>query len=83
MKRWEQKIKIRDISEDKDYNNNLDFTEQKKNSGKLMLKRLNDYSFIPKSFGKRFLKIKTLNGFNGILDDLYDYCDNNNIWVEF
>ena len=83
MRNWIHRIKIRDISEDKKYDSALEYTKQKRDYNKEMTKRLEKYSFIPKLFVSRFLKIKILSNFNKTLDSLYDYCDVNDIWIEF
>jgi len=83
MRNWIHRIKIRDISEDKKYDSALEYTKQKRDYNKEMTKRLEKYSFIPKRIVSKFLKIKTLLNFNKTLDSLYDYCDVNDIWIEF
>jgi len=82
MKNWTYKIKIRDISEDPNYDEGKELKEIPI-CGKKMKKRLDIYKFIPKRFGNRFLKVKTLSQFNRVLNSLYDYCDANDIWVKF
>lgn len=83
MRNWIHKIKIRDISEDKNYNNDLLFLKQKRNYGLEMYNRLKKYPFIPLTLAEAFKRIKTLKGFNSELNYLYDFCDLNDIWVEF
>ena len=81
MKNWQYKIKIRDISEDPNYDEEKEL-EVIPDYGEKMKKRLYSYSCIPKSLANTFLKVKTLAQFNKKLDALYDFCDSNDIWVE-
>ena len=82
MKNWIHKIKLRDISEDPNFPEEREL-EVIPDYGKKMKERLDKYDFIPKNSGNSFLKVKTLAQFNRRLDTLYDYCDANDIWIEF
>jgi hypothetical protein len=80
MRKWKHKIKIRDISEDSDYQEEKELEEIPK-YGKKMKERLISYPFIPVNLADSFLNVKTLAQFNRKLDLLYDFCDANDIWV--
>ncbi len=82
MRNWQHKIKIRDISEDPNFDEEKEL-EVIPGYGKKMKERLSAYTFITKELGNSFLKVKTLAQFNRKLDNLYNFCDANNIWVDF
>jgi hypothetical protein len=78
---WKNRIKIRDISEDENFDES---TSNITVYGNKMCERLLSYPFLATAdFPSEFKKVRTLDEFNNVLNNFYDYCDDNRIWVEF
>ena len=78
MKNWEKTVKFRDLLED--FDDSADELEEIKRIKPLWIERFELIDEL-KHFVPSLKKIKTLNGFNNWLNRVYDFCDENNIWV--
>jgi len=76
---WNKKIRFKDLLEEFDDDN--DELEEIKRIRPIWVERLKSikelHDFIP-----QLKKVKTLTQFNKWLDEIYDYCDYEGIWVE-
>ena len=79
MKNWIETVKFRDLLED--FDDSADELEEIKRIKPLWIERFESIDEI-KHFVPSLKKIKTLNGFNNWLNRVYDFCDENSIWVE-
>ena len=78
MKNWEKTVKFRDLLED--FDDSADELEEIKRIKPLWIERFESIDEL-KHFVPSLKKIKTQNGFNNWLNRVYDFCDENNIWV--
>ena len=78
MKKWIETVKFRDLLED--FDDSADELEEIKRIKPLWIERFESIDKL-KHFVPSLKKIKTLNGFNNWLNRVYDFCDENNIWV--
>ena len=78
MKNWEKTVKFRDLLED--FDDSADELEEIKRIKPLWIERFESIDEL-KHFVQSLKKIKTQNGFNNWLNRVYDFCDENNIWV--
>jgi hypothetical protein len=84
MTRWKYRIRFRDLL-DKEPDYYDDIEKEKKaiqEIGQKMFSRLSLYRFLRFPIIK-FKTVKTEASFNRLLSQLYDYCDENQIWVEW
>ena len=79
MKNWEKTVKFRDLLED--FDDSADELEEIKRIKPLWVERFESIDEL-KNFVPSLKKIKTKNGFNNWLKRVYDFCDENSIWVE-
>jgi hypothetical protein len=79
MPNWKVKVKFRDLLEN--YDNDADELEEIERVKSLWIER---FKTIPqlKGFANGLTKVKTQTQFNNWLGSVYDYCDDNKIWVE-
>ena len=78
MKNWKKTVKFRDLLED--FDDSADELEEIKRIKPLWIERFESIDEL-KHFVPSLKKIKTQNGFNNWLNRVYDFCDENNIWV--
>jgi hypothetical protein len=79
MRNWKKKVHFRDLLDD--YNSRADELQEIKRVKPLWEERFNSISEL-KHFVPSLKKVKTLSRFNAWINDVYDFCDDNNIWVE-
>ena len=79
MKNWKKTVKFRDLLED--FDDSADELEEIKRIKPLWIERFESIDEL-KHFVPSLKKIKTQNGFNNWLNRVYDFCDDNSIWVE-
>ena len=79
MKNWIETVKFRDLLED--FDDSADELEEIKRIKPLWIERFELIHKL-KHFVPSLKKIKTQNGFNNWLNRVYDFCDENSIWVE-
>ena len=79
MKNWIETVKFRDLLED--FDTSADELEEIKRIKTLWIERFELIDEL-KHFVPSLKKIKTQNGFNNWLNRVYDFCDENSIWVE-
>lgn len=77
---WKTSVKFRDIVNSFDFN--ADEKQEVLRVKKLLVERLKKYPDI-EHYTKRFNRVTTKEGFNKVLNELYDFCDMFRIWVEF
>ena len=78
MKNWIETVKFRDLLED--FDDSADELEEIKRIKPLWIERFESIDEL-KHFVPSLKKIKTQNGFNNWLNRVYDFCDENSIWV--
>lgn len=78
MANWQKKINLRDLFED--FNLEADELEEIERIKPLWIERFNSIEEL-KTYVPKLKKVKTLNQFNRWLDGVYDYCDDNLIWI--
>jgi len=81
MRQWTAKVKFRDLFCEYDSNASDELKEIKRILP-LWVDRFNLYPCLT-HFITSLKKVKTESGFNKWLNRVYDYCDDNNIWVDF
>ena len=79
MKNWKTTVKFRDLLED--FDTSADEIEEIKRIKPLWIERFESIDEL-KHFVTSLKKVKTQNGFNNWLNRVYDFCDDNSIWVE-
>ena len=79
MSNWEQRIQLKDIM------NQFDCSKEERQETiritKMFSDRLKIYPDV-KHFANSFSRIKSKQGFNNKLNELYDYCDAFRIWID-
>lgn len=80
MANWRTKVKFRDLLEQYDTEADDELKEVKRVKP-LWKARFESYPVL-KHFVTSLEKIKTEAAFNKWLNTVYDYCDNNLIWIE-
>lgn len=80
MRNWTTKVKFRDLLEDYDYNA-PDELEEIERVKPLWIERFKTIKCLNR-FVKTIISVKTESQFNKWLNSVYDYCDDNNIWIE-
>ena len=78
--KWLKTVKFRDLLSE--YNNDADEIEEIKRIKPIWIERFNSIECL-ESFVESLKKVKTLNQFNNWLNKVYDFCDDNRIWVDF
>ena len=79
MENWKKTVKFRDLLLDFNYSaNELDEIKRIK---PLWVERFNSINEL-RSFVLPLKKVKTKTQFNNWLNHVYDFCDDNRIWVE-
>jgi len=78
MANWKTKISFRDLLED--FNDENDELLEIKRIKPLWIERFSSIKEL-KHFVKDIEKIKTQSQFNKFLNKVYDYCDDNLIWI--
>ena len=76
---WKSEVEFRDLLKDFDFSKNE--REEIQRIKPIWIERFNQYDEL-KKFIPALKKVKTLKGFNRWLNDVYDYCDANRIWVK-
>ena len=79
MKNWKTTVKFRDLLED--FDTSAGEIEEIKRIKPLWIERFESIDKL-KHFVASLKKVKTQNGFNNWLNRVYDFCDDNDIWVE-
>jgi hypothetical protein len=77
--KWTSDVEFRDLL--KDFDRSKDEKEEIKRIKPIWIDRFNQYEEL-KQFVPDLKKVRTLSQFNRWLDMVYDYCDDNNIWVK-
>ena len=79
MGKWEKTVKFRDLLED--FNPDANELEEIKRIKPLWIERFESINEL-KSFVTSLKRIKTQQQFNNWLNRVYDFCDENSIWVD-
>jgi hypothetical protein len=79
MGNWKKKVHFRDLLDD--YNSLADELQEIKRVKPLWEERFNSILEL-KHFVPSLKKVKTLSQFNAWMNNVYDFCDDNKIWVE-
>ena len=79
MGKWVKTVKFRDLLED--FNPDANEIDEIKRIKPLWVERFNSISEL-KSFVPLLKRIKTQRQFNNWLNRVYDFCDDNLIWVD-
>ena len=79
MAKWKKTVKFRDLLED--FNPDANELEEIKRIKPLWIERFESINEL-KSFVTSLKRIKTQQQFNNWLNRVYDFCDDNLIWVE-
>lgn len=77
--KWKKTVQLRDIINQ--FDNNADEKLEVLRIKKLFIERLKKYPDLV-DFTKLFNRVTTKDGFNKKLNELYNYCDTFNIWVD-
>lgn len=77
--KWKKTVQLRDIINQ--FDNNADEKLEVLRIKKLFIERLKKYPDLV-DFTKLFYRVTTKDGFNKKLNELYNYCDTFNIWVD-
>ncbi len=77
--KWTSDVEFRDLL--KDFDRSKDEKEEIKRIKPIWIDRFNQYEEL-KQFVPDLKKVRTLSQFNRWLNMVYDYCDDNNIWVK-
>ncbi len=72
---WKKTIKLKHLLDDDD-------SDKHARSTGLVVSGVIAAAGLPPELSDPFRKVRTLNQFNQALNDLYDYCDCNAIWVD-
>jgi len=79
MSNWKTKVNFRDLLED--FDTSADEIEEIKRVKPLWIERFESINKL-KSFVPSLKSVKTQTQFNNWLNRVYDFCDDNLIWVE-
>ena len=79
MTNWKTTVKFRDLLED--FDTDADEIEEIKRIKPLWIERF-ESTFSLKSFVPSLKRVKTQTQFNNWLNRVYDFCDDNRIWVD-
>ena len=79
MAKWKKTVKFRDLLED--FNPDANEIEEIKRIKPLWIERFESINEL-KSFVTSLKRIKTKRQFNNWLNRVYDFCDDNLIWVD-
>ena len=79
MANWKTRVNFRDLLED--FDTSADEFEEIKRIKPLWIKRFESIDKL-ESFVPSLKKVKTQTQFNNWLNHVYDFCDDNHIWVE-
>ena len=79
MTNWKTTVKFRDLL--KDFDTSADEIEEIKRIKPLWIERFESTNSL-KSFVPSLKRAKTQAQFNNWLNRVYDFCDDNRIWVE-
>ena len=79
MAKWKKTVKFRDLLED--FNPDANELEEIKRIKPLWIERFESINEL-KSFVTSLKRIKTQQQFNNWLNRVYDFCDENSIWVD-
>ena len=75
---WKSKIKLKDLLED--YDIDKDELQEIERIKPNWIKRFDSIECL-KGFMPKLKRVKTQTQFNRMLNDIYDYCDANRIWI--
>ena len=79
MTNWKTTVKFRDLLED--FDTDADEIEEIKRIKPLWIERFESTNSL-KSFVPSLKRVKTQTQFNNWLNRVYDFCDDNRIWVD-
>ena len=79
MANWKTTVKFRDLLED--FDTDADEIEEIKRIKPLWIERFESTNSL-KSFVPSLKRVKTQTQFNNWLNRVYDFCDDNRIWVD-